>query len=79
MNVNIRLGSIRREVEELKEKTWELDTNTRNNLGKKYILKGTVSVIANYSSWKAGSARFTLVTLQPLMWKLFTFSRFNSV
>jgi len=50
MNVNIRLGSIRREVEELKEKTWELDTNTRNNLGKKYILKGTVSVIANYSS-----------------------------
>ncbi|XP_023334977.1 uncharacterized protein LOC111706351 isoform X1 [Eurytemora carolleeae] len=28
----IRLGSIRREVEELKEKTWELDTNTRNNL-----------------------------------------------
>ena len=25
MNVNIRLGSIRREVEELKEKTWELD------------------------------------------------------
>jgi len=25
MNVNIRLGSIRRGVEELKEKTWELD------------------------------------------------------
>ena len=25
MNVNIRLGCIRREVEELKEKTWELD------------------------------------------------------
>ena len=28
-----RINGIRREVEELKEKTWELDTNTRNNLG----------------------------------------------
>ena len=27
-----KLSFIRRNVEELKEKTWELDTNTRNNL-----------------------------------------------
>ena len=28
-----RMQNLRREVEELKEKTWELDTSTRNNLG----------------------------------------------
>ena len=27
-----KLSFLRRIVEELKEKTWELDTNTRNNL-----------------------------------------------
>ena len=28
-----RLNMLRRDVEELKEKTWELDSTTRNNLG----------------------------------------------
>ena len=30
--VKARLASMRRTVEELKEKTWKLDTSTRNNL-----------------------------------------------
>jgi hypothetical protein len=34
---------LRRDVEELKEKTWELDSTTRNNLGNHSSLQVTFS------------------------------------